>query len=280
MTNTQNPLYKHFRQPALYISLPSGGKFYPADSLDMPPNNELPIFPMTAYDEAKARTPDALFNGSAIVDIVASCVPNIHDPWQMPIIDLNALLAAIRIASYGNDMEIATICPACENRMDVTIDLRQVLDSFGSPDYNAPLQIGDLEFYFSPMNYTQLNEISRMQFEDQKVLSMIGDSSVSDEEKIRLMGDAYRRVTQLTIKSIASSVSAVRTTDTLVTDKDNINEFLMNAPKALYEKVRQQVIALREQSDTKPLAMQCDSCNHEYKQEFTLDMSNFFETAS
>ena len=45
-----NPLKKYFRQPKLYINLPSKGKFYPAGSLNMPETGELPVFPMTAKD--------------------------------------------------------------------------------------------------------------------------------------------------------------------------------------------------------------------------------------
>ena len=102
MTQTDNPLRKYFRQPAIHLRLPSGGKFYPPGAIDLPPNGEVPILPMTAVDEITSRTPDALFNGSAVIDIMRSCVPNIHDPWIIPAVDFNALLAAVRLASYAN----------------------------------------------------------------------------------------------------------------------------------------------------------------------------------
>jgi hypothetical protein len=81
MTQFSNPLRKYFRQPAIHLRLPSGGKFYPDGVVDLPPNGEIPIYPMTAVDEIITRTPDALFNGSAVPDILKSCVPNIKDPW-------------------------------------------------------------------------------------------------------------------------------------------------------------------------------------------------------
>ena len=62
MAQNDNPLRRYFRQPAIYIRLPSAGKFYPPGTLDMPANNELPVLPMTAVDEIVSRTPDALFN--------------------------------------------------------------------------------------------------------------------------------------------------------------------------------------------------------------------------
>jgi hypothetical protein len=90
-----NPLSQYFRQPSIYIKLPSGGQFYPPGALDMPPNGELPILPMTAVDEITYRTPDALYNGVATVDVIRSCVPNIIDPWCIPVIDVDPLLIAI-----------------------------------------------------------------------------------------------------------------------------------------------------------------------------------------
>ena len=101
-----NPLTQYFRQPAIYIRLPSQGKFYPNGSLNMPPNGELPVLPMTSVDEITYRTPDALFNGSATVSVIKSCVPNIRDPWVMPSADMDAVLVGIRIASYGHDMDM------------------------------------------------------------------------------------------------------------------------------------------------------------------------------
>ena len=108
---SDNPLSNYFRRPSIYIKLPSEGKFYPPGMLDMPPNEEIPVYPMTAIDEISYRTPDALFNGSAVVNVISSCVPNIKDPWAMPSIDLDTVLSAIRIASYGHTLEIETTCP-------------------------------------------------------------------------------------------------------------------------------------------------------------------------
>ena len=41
-----------------------------SNSIDMPENGELPVYPMTAIDEITVRTPDALFNGTAIAELI------------------------------------------------------------------------------------------------------------------------------------------------------------------------------------------------------------------
>jgi len=280
MTQTDNPLRKYFRQPAIHLRLPSNGKFYPSEAISMPPNGELPIYPMTAVDEIITRTPDALFNGSTIVEIISSCVPNIRDPWSVPAVDLNALLAAVRLASYGHSMDIASKCPKCSESEELSVDLRVVLDSIKMPDYDLPLTLGDLTVYFVPMTYRQINDVGRVQFEDQKIVQMVNDSEIAEEEKMRRLGEAFRRITQLTVRSIAASINAIKSDDAMVTDSMQIEEFLLNIEKSKFETIKEHVMKLREATDLQPIAITCSSCSNQYQQSFTLDMSNFFEIAS
>lgn len=280
MTQTDNPLRKYFRQPVIHLRLPSGGKFYPPGSIDLPPNGEIPILPMTAVDEITSRTPDALFNGSAVVNVISSCVPNIKDCWTIPAVDFNALLAAVRIASYGHEMEIGSTCPACGQIHEYTIDVRQALDQLRMPDYDTPSQLGDLSVYFTPMTYRQLNEVSQVQFGDQKLMQVINSSETTEEEKMVKLGEAFKRITYLTIRSIAQSIGAIKSANLMVTDYEQIEEFLINAPKDVFNKIRDHAVKLREATDLNPVDITCDNCQNQYKQEFTLDMSNFFETAS
>lgn len=280
MTQTNNPLRKHFRQPAIHLRLPSGGNFYPNGTLVLPPNGEVPVMPMTAIDEITSRTPDALFNGSAVMEIIGSCVPNIRDPWSIPAIDVTALLIAVRLASYGHELEIASKCPHCGHDHSFNIDLRIALDGLKAADYTKTVNVGDLEFSFTPLSYRQINESSRVQFEDQKMIQLLSNADVPEEEKMRQLGQAFRRITQMTIRGIAQSISTIKTSDALVTETAHIEEFLNNCPKHIFDIVRDHVIKLRESTDLKPLHVACENCSKEYDQSFSLDMSNFFVTAS
>lgn len=280
MSNSNNPLRKHFRQPAIYMPLPSMGKFYPPGTLDMPVNNELPIFPMTAIDEITSRTPDALFNGTAMVNIINSCVPAIKDPWSIPSMDLNALFVAIRLASYGHTMEIGSQCPACGHEHDFEIDLRHILDGMGKPNYDQVLSIGDMHIKFVPLSYKQLNETNVLQFEDQKRMQSINSVDIADDEKAKLLGESLKRITEITIALISLSIGSIQTPDGNVTEQEYIKEFLHNCEKTVFERIRNYASALRALTDFKPLQIKCVNCEHEYLQEFSLDMSNFFETNS
>ena len=135
MTQPNNPLNHYFRQPAIYVQLPSDGQFWPPGSLTMPENHELPVMPMTAIDEITYRTPDALFNGQAVVSVIQSCCPSIKNAWHCPVVDIDTLLTAIRIASYGHELELATYCPKCDHEDEYHIDLRAIMAGLRLPDY-------------------------------------------------------------------------------------------------------------------------------------------------
>jgi hypothetical protein len=109
-----NPLSAYFRKPAIYVTLPSGGKFNTPEEIDIPGGSgEIPIYPMTAKDEILMRTPDSLMNGATTVDVIQSCVPNIKNAWKLCALDVDLILTSIRIATYGETTEIKGVCPKC-----------------------------------------------------------------------------------------------------------------------------------------------------------------------
>lgn len=275
-----NPLSQFFRQPAIHIRLPSGGKFYPVGSLNMPPNGELPVLPMTAVDEITYRTPDALFNGSAIISVIQSCVPSIRDPWVMPSTDIDAVLVAIRIASFGHGMDINSTCPSCQHQEDLTLDLRVINDQIRPGDYDKSLSIGNLEFYFKPINYKDVNQTNQIQFEQQQALRMMDNDQTQESAKLEQLNRSMKIINELTLKTIAQSIAAIKTPDALVSEIAYIFEFLNNCDSRLFSQLRDHVIALKQASEIKPINLTCSECSHKYTQPFTLDMASFFGDAS
>lgn len=275
-----NPLKQYFRQPAIYVRLPSNGRFYPEGALEITPNGEYPVLPMTTVDEITYRTPDALFNGSAVPTVIESCMPNIKNAWNMPSIDIDTVLTAIRIATYGHEMGISTKCPNCSNEDDYSVDLRTVMEKIGRPDYTKSLKIGDLELIFHPMSYQQINENSMMQFEEQKTLQMLSDGEGDEKTRMAQMGEMLKKITAVTSSALAKNIALVITPTAQVDQHDHITEWLMNCDRKVFAQVRDYIVDIKAQAELKPLAIKCNNCSHDYQQPFTLDMSNFFAAAS
>lgn len=272
-----NPLKQYFRRPSVYMRLPSGGAGYPEGALDMPENGELPIYPMTAIDEITARTPDALFNGTAVVELIRSCVPNIKDPWTVTNVDLDALLVAIKAASSpSGEMDVESQCPKCEDISTFKINLAGILAGLSSPNFDAELEVGDLAIKFRPLSFKEVNEASLEQFQLQRVFAQV-ENMEDEEQRARAMQDALARITNLTMVLLSKSIVHINTPTMPVTEQAFILDFLQHCDRNLYIQIRDFSTKIREESEIKPMKFTCASCSHEYDQQITLNPSDFFE---
>ena len=271
-----NPLAKHFRQPAIYIKLPTGGAWNDETSIKSTPNEEHAVYPMTALDEISYRTADALFNGSAVADVIKSCIPDIIDPWQISTADLDTLLISIRIASFGHEMDFTSKCPSCKETNDFGIDLRHVLEQIKVADFSTPVVIGDVTIYFQPLTYKAQNDSNTSQFQDQKMLEALPQSEMPEDEKLAALQQAFTNISILTLNAISDSIAMIKSGDDVVVDNEHIKEYLQNCDNKAFDKIRKKIESIKESQEVKPLQITCADCKHEYPTPFTLNVANFF----
>lgn len=274
-TLTSNPLQQYFRRPALYLKLPSQGAGYAEGTLIMTENGELPVYPMTAIDEITSRTPDALYNGVAVFEIIKSCVPNIVDPWQIPVVDLDPLLVAIRMATNGNEMEIETNCPKCTEPSKYDVNLAGLLAGFNPGDYKTPLTVGELSIRFKPLSYKEVNNTNIMQFELQRMMIDM-ENEQEPNTKNDKMSKVLETINHMTIELMTKTIEYIKTPEATVFDPSYIEEFLRNIDKNTFEEIKNVNLELRKNAENKPLHIRCMHCQHEYDQEFTINASTFF----
>lgn len=276
MAIENNPLKQYFRRPAIYLALPSGGKNYAPGILNMPETGELPVYPMTAIDEITTKTPDALFNGSAVVEIIKSCVPGILDPWNLSSVDLDAVLIAVKSATGGNDLEITSVCPKCEEESKYGINLVGLLSTLKAGDYDTELLINDLIFKFRPLTFKEMNQASVGQFELQRMFVQI-EAITNFDEKSAKTKEALKNITDVTMNILSKAIEYIKTPSAYVDQNDFILDFLRNCDKNVYIQIRDHNAMLKQQTEVRPLKIACVSCQHEYEQQFTLNTSDFFD---
>lgn len=275
-----NPLSKFFRQPQIYLRLPSKGRWWPKDSIEMPANGELPVFAMTARDELLLKTPDAVMNGQGTVDVIQSCIPAIRNAWVMPLVDLDSILIAIRQATYGNHMEFTNVCPHCKRKNDHALDLSVYTTRFVCPDYDQSLKFDTLEIYLKPNNFANFNQTSIENYEQQKLLSVVQDTSLPEEQKIAEFRRIFNNLVNITVEQVSASVAAVKVANSEVVDNPEfIKEFFANCNKDIWNTVKAK---LQEYSDiqqkSKELTVTCEheDCNKHYVTPIEFETSHFF----
>lgn len=256
------------------MKLPSGGVGYPEGSLTLPENGEIPVYPMTAIDEITSKTPDALFNGSAITEIIKSCVPDIKDPWAVLGNDLDAILIAIKAAS-GDKMSVGSKCPKCETEGGYDLNLPGLLATLKAGDYATEFAVNDLKIKFKPLNYKEMNDAALAQFEINKANLMV-QTDIPEEQKQKILEEALRQITDQTMQIITKSIEYIKTPSSVVDNKDYILDFLRNCDKNVYIAIRDHSAAIRQESELKPLNIKCFNCSHEFTQPFTLNIADFF----
>lgn len=270
-----NPLKQYFRRPAVYLKLPSKGIGYPEGTLDLPPSGELPVYPMTAIDEITARTPDALFNGVAIVELIKSCVPGIKDPWFLLSNDIDAILLGIKVAAGGENLEVETECPKCKEKTVYGYNLGAALSNISSGDYDSILEINELKIKFRPVSYKEMNKASIDQIHVQKSLAALEAIKDVDLRNTTEKG-IIRQIADITFGILSKSIEYIETPNTRVVETAFISDFLQNCDKTTYSAIRNTSVKLKESTELKPESLKCVSCGHEYQQMVNLNASDFF----
>lgn len=270
-----NPLRQYFRRPAVYVKLPSGPAAYSEDIVQPTETGELPVYPMTAIDEISVRTPDALFNGTAVVELIKSCIPNIKNPWLINSSDIDAILLSIKAASGQDSLDIDTKCPACDSESTFGINLVNIIATLKPGNYNEEYQMGDLSIKFRPLTYKEMSDAALQQFDLQRKFIEI-ENTEDPKEQERLGKDALEKVTLMTMEILTNAIEYIKTPTLVVSEKEFIIDFLKNCDSSVYTGIRDYNGKLRSDSELKPLDMQCPECGHDYQQKFTLDPSDFF----
>lgn len=281
MTEVFNPLRSYFRQPAIYVKLPSLGKFWPPGSIDFPSTGEVGVMPMTAKDELTLKVPDALLNGQAVVDVIQSCVPSIKNAWDCPTLDFEILLAAIRIASFGEKLEISTTCP-CDKKetLDYVVNLHTVVDFLSNNKFEDMVTLTNgLTLKLKPLSYRELSKTQIKIWEQQKIFTIINDESMDPVIKQEKFNESFTVLTAMNISIITNMIEAIVMPDnTLVDNQDYILEFVNNAGRDVFESVQNKISQIKDKIELKPMKVKCtqEGCDREFELPINLNQSNFF----
>lgn len=277
MTNS-NPLAKHFRQPSIYLKLPSQGKYWPEDAIELGVNGDIPVYPMTTKDEIILRTPDALMNGEGVVKTIESCCPNIKNAWAIPNGDIDAILIAIRIASYGSDMNVDSKCPHCTGDNTHSLDLNILLDRLKFPDFSRPVMCEDLQIKLKPQSYAVSNKANMAVFEEQKMLNNLFVDEVDEQTKQNEFNLRMKNLNDLNNDLLVAGTEYIETADKIkVTDASFIREFFENAKSNIIKKIKTSLEEITKQSELPPIKVNCDTCEKQYDLRVEFDYARFFD---
>jgi len=273
---TGNPLGEYFRKPSIFIELPSKGNFY-KQSPNLTADGELAVFGMTARDELVLKNPDALLNGEGILEVFKSVVPDIKDPGEIPTPDYNSILIAMRVASYGKDMDYMVTCPECEKVDTVTFDLHALLatNSMLENEYIAELDAG-IKVSIKPTTLNMQNRIALRTLEQSRLLSVLQEDSETDI-KLKKFSQAFKTLANITFDIVLDGIVHVQLPDgEIVENHAHITEWLDNITKSQYDIINRVIEQVNSTGIDSDFHHVCSSCSADIDQGLMFDPSSFF----
>ena len=278
-----NPLHRYFRRPALWVKLPTLGKWYTNGEVDFNDRQEVEVYGITAIDEIMLNTPDALFNGHALETVIVSCVPGVKDVKSLSQPDLDAIFVGIKSATNSGKFEITRNCVKCQHENTFEIQCNHLLDNMTYvEDSDTVVDIdNEIKVHIKPYDFAMRSMLIVRQLEERKVLSSIEEDTTieSNLEKADLFAKSIEKMSRLTFRLVADSITSVelRGKDTqFVVDKNHIAEWLTNINKSTADTIISAVAALNQLGPSKISKAHCDNCEHQWDETLNFDPALFF----
>lgn len=272
-----NPLQQYFRQPKIYVSLPSQGIYYTPGVINGDPTR-LPVFGMTGMDEILFKTPDALLAGESTAKVISSCCPSITDPWETSLIDLDLILSAVRIATFGNELNVGHKCTKCGTEHDYALNLTKFIEHYSTCQYDNRVVLDDLSVIIRPLSYKQNTEFALRNFAVQQKLFQIGQlTDVETQQKANK--EIFDELTVLRNEIFTAGIESIDTGKVVVTERAFIEEWVANVDLEIVDRIKDHMERNRIAWIPPAQQVKCDACGHEDEVRIELDQSNFFAKA-
>jgi hypothetical protein len=120
-------------------------------------------------------------------------------------------------------------------------------------------------------------------FETQKIIQVVNDESVPEEDKLRIFKESFAKLNKLTLGVITESIFNIESSTGGTSDRRHIQEFMDNVDKEIFDKVKGHIDMLREQNAIKPLKITVTDemraigiTDNEIEVPLNFDPSNFF----
>jgi len=283
--NSKNPLTAFMRRPKIFLRLPSKGRYWSEGSIEINEQNEYEVYAMTVKDELLLKTPDALLNGYATVSVVQSCIPAIKDAWQMPSVDLDAVLIAIRIASFGEKVNLDIAIPGTNEAEPYEIDLRPMLDNvIDNVVWEPVVKVNDdITVHIKPISYRNLTQSNIASFEAERILRQLINPEISEDLKVQLMNQAAERLADANVIQVVNGIERIDTTNGSTDDFEYIREFLNNSDPTVFKAISKRYRELNEKNTYSEITVQTPPKYIEQgvpptiTTKFELDYASFFE---
>lgn len=294
---TENPLLARFNKiPPETFRIPSGGVLYNNGELDEEVvNGELIIYPMTTVDEITMRSPDMLFQGTAIEKVFNRCIPQIKKPFDMLSNDVDYLIVCLRMVTYGDKIEIFWECPHCaksKNTEDNSSNTEYTVNQVRSDDVVErakamaegavnvrPTYVIDLNNFLRNSISLSLTEKFTLTLDSGEVVKL-RPSTFGDMIKLHQRDISKITTPEEMVDFILDGVLSVVAGVDGCTNAEFIAEWAKKINPLDLRKIQDSISTANDWGMTQEYTFTCKKCNHESVQQIPLNPIDFFTAPS
>lgn len=293
--------------PPIEISIPTRGAFYQpgvlAEGVDP---NRIVVRTLGIMDEFKYRDPFLLASGKAIDHLIRHiCGDQILAPEEMCEIDIETILLASRLASYGPTLRIKHTCEhlvdpeppeagstptttgdevpekvLCGHINTVLIDLQQFILRYGPIDDDAQFEVllprVGQTVYLKPVPYRTTVEVMKNVVANRRKFDALEkkEAFVMDTADFAQYEDLVNMSVDLQIQTLLDCIYAVRTrSGLLVEDPMSIGAWIFELPNSDHDVIAKRISAVTEEFRKISLVpYECEKCHGH--NEFNLQMNS------
>jgi len=157
-----------------------------------------------------------------------------------------------------------------------------LLQQFANKTFEDTIYIDDLTICIRPITYKEFTQNALKTFEEQRVFAIVNNEDMPEIEKIGKFNESFKKLTELTVGMIISSIVSIEVGEEKVTNPYQIKEFIENADKRFYKTVTDHIEAQKKNFNLKPLHVMVNQEDVDkgapvsYEIPITFDQSNFF----
>ena len=271
-----NPLIDFYREKEIYVTLPTQGKWY-KNKPKLTDDGEIGIMPMTMKDEMLLNIPDSLYNGESLYEIFKSIVPDIIDPYEISIPDVDVLLLASKAVSNGPDLPIDTRCPHCQTLTSYSISLTTILSKVKKIELVTEVEVKKLKIKMRPNTLASVTASSMQSIESARyILKMQKDNPEQNHDMIKR---SLETATAAGIGVLADAIESIELPDgTIVTDFDQILDWVKNSDASTISVLKKLSVKMNDSGIEKTFSFTCgnEECNKEFIAPMEFNPAFFF----
>jgi hypothetical protein len=274
MTKTLQDFYRH---KEIYIKLPTEGKWYTSQT-NLNDQNEIGIKPMSFKDEMLLNIPDSVYNGESLFEILKSILPDMENPYEILMPDVDVVLLASRINSNEGEMSVDATCTHCKTQEQYNIKIINILNQIKTINTIEIELDNGLIISFKP---NSLRSVTTNQIKITEMSSILSTFNKDDdkEKQHKLFSESLEKTAAANLVLIADTIEYVLLpSGDKITDLQAILDWISNSDSNTVKKLQNMSNQINQNGLNKNFKFECsnEQCGKEFTSPVEFNPTFFF----